>query len=70
MLGASIEFVREYLCRDDGYYDVVYSSGEARTFRKEDLPGTVKGFINQAVFKRDTYNPTRDRPETIYSIGR
>lgn len=64
-----IKFARKYEAYRENWYDVIYHSGRAYTFRETDLPKTVLNFINAASKRKEQYDrtaPRENKYEMIY----
>lgn len=65
-MGAPIKFVRAYNLYGGDYYDVIYRSGRVVTVGVDDMPKTVRAFVENAKTVRHQYDSVYKRSETIY----
>ena len=65
-MGAPIKFVRTYSWYGGDYYDVIYRSGRVVTMGVDDMPKTVRAFIENAKTVHQEYDRTFKKLDTIY----
>ena len=66
MKKAEIRFVREYNYWNTTWYDVIYKSGRLCMHTAENLPKTVREYIDNASKKTTQFDRTFKRDEIIY----